>query len=87
LTGEKKGKREVFIELPGFGDTIRLTDKQTLMVPLAGARASKFTSMLDLTGKVPFIRHLLGYVNIKFYKDFLDFKKESFKFNFNLIFF
>jgi hypothetical protein len=62
LTGEKKGSREVFIELPGFGDTIRLTDKKTLMVPLAAARASKFTSLLDLTGKYPFIRHLLGYV-------------------------
>jgi len=58
----KKGSREVFIELPGFGDTIRLTDKKTLMVPLAATRASKFTSLLDLTGKYPFIRHFLGYV-------------------------
>ena len=54
----------MFIELPGFGDTIRLSDKQTLMVPIAATRASKFTSLLDLTGKFPFIRHLFGYVNI-----------------------
>jgi hypothetical protein len=69
LTGAKKGSREVFVELPGFGDTIRLSDKQTLMVPIAAARASKFTSLLDLTGNFPFIRHLFGYVNIVFRKN------------------
>jgi len=58
LTGSKKGKREIFVDLPGFGDTIRLTDKNTLLVPIAATRVP----ILELTGKYPIIRHLLGYV-------------------------
>jgi len=34
LKGEKKGTTEIFINnMPGFGDTIRLTDHNTLLVP------------------------------------------------------
>jgi sugar lactone lactonase YvrE len=61
LTGGKVGKTEVFVNLPGFGDTLRSTDKGTLMVPIAIARNSWHSNILDLTGKYPFIRQFLGY--------------------------
>jgi hypothetical protein len=69
VSGDKKGKTEVFANLPGFSDTIRLTEHGTLLVPFALVRYSKLFSLLDLTGKYPFIRKLIGYVNrLYFYK-------------------
>lgn len=56
----------MFAILPGFSDTIRLTDHNTLLVPFALVRYSKLFSLLDLLGKYPFIRKLIGVVN-KFY--------------------
>jgi hypothetical protein len=53
----------VFAYLPGFSDTIRLTDHNTLLVPFALVRYSKLFSLLDLLGKYPFIRKLIGVVN------------------------
>lgn len=62
LSGDKKGVSELFAVLPGFSDTIRLTSKQTLLVPSGVARFSVFYSLLDLLGKLPFARNLLGLV-------------------------
>jgi hypothetical protein len=63
LHGEKQGMSEVFTDLPGFGDTIRMTELQTLLVPFGIARYSYFHSMLDLLGKIPFVRNLI--LNVK----------------------
>ncbi len=66
LKGEKKGKKEVFIDLPGFGDTIRLTDHNTLMAPTVAVRCGKFPSILDMFGKYPLIRTIFGFVIFSF---------------------
>jgi sugar lactone lactonase YvrE len=63
LSGEKKGTKVIFIQLPGFGDTLRLSDTQTsILVPLVAVRSSGNFPVLDLLGKYPLVRHLLGYV-------------------------
>lgn len=62
LTGEKKGTKEVFAELPGFGDTIRLSDHNTLFVPFALARNPANPSLLDSMGEYPLVRSLLPAV-------------------------
>ena len=65
--GASKGNREIFLDLPGFGDTIRLTEMKTLLVPIAATRVP----ILEFTGKYPIIRHLLGYVCCLFHYFFL----------------
>ena len=67
LTGDKKGTTELFVNLPGFGDTIRLTDRQTLLAPLAIPRLSILTSILDLAGKFPSLRNFIGSVRLNFF--------------------
>ncbi|RNA34547.1 Adipocyte plasma membrane-associated, partial [Brachionus plicatilis] len=62
LKGEKKGDVRVFSQTPGFGDTIRLTDNKTLIVPIAVARISKFYSILDFLGTWPSIRNFIGKI-------------------------
>ena len=62
LKGSKKGVREVFVDLPGFGDTIRLSERETLMVPIVSARHSIFASPMDIFGKYPLVRTLMGLV-------------------------
>jgi len=66
LKGEKKGKREVFVDLPGFGDTIRLTEHNTLLAPTVAVRCGKMPSLLDLFGKYPLIRTIFGFVIFNF---------------------
>lgn len=51
--------------MPGFSDTIRLTDKNTLFVPFVVARHSKRASILDVLGEYPNIRALLTWVTNK----------------------
>lgn len=63
LTGSKKGKHEVFAVLPGFSDSIRLTPQQTLLVPFGIPRVSLLYSLLDLLGRVPVLRNLLGVID------------------------
>ena len=67
MNGNKKGQVEVFIEnMPGFGDTIRLTDRNTLLVPFASARNALLASLLDLLGEYPFVRSLITAVGLNF---------------------
>ena len=67
LKGSKKGQKEVFVNLPGFGDTIRLTEKNTLLAPIVIPRVSQYSSILDLLGKRPFLRNLLGnFLNLRY---------------------
>ena len=64
LSGDKKGNREVFADLPGYSDTIRMTDHETLLVPMALTRYMKYGSVLDITGRYPLIRTFLGFVSL-----------------------
>lgn len=59
LTGDKKGSKEIFAELPGFGDTIRLTEHNTLLVPFGISRNEKMKSINDYLGEYPLMRSLL----------------------------
>ena len=63
ISGDKKGTKELFADLPGFSDNIRLTDQNTLLVPFAVVRNNIFGSFLDLFGRYPFIRTLISYVS------------------------
>lgn len=56
LVGEKKGRVELFANIPGFGDTIRLTEKNTLLVPFASVRPS---IILDYLAEWPSIRNMI----------------------------
>ena len=67
MSGEKKGVKEIFAELPGFGDTIRLSDHGTLFVPFALARNPAQPTFLDLFGEYPLVRSLITAVNIIYY--------------------
>lgn len=49
--------------MPGFGDTIRLTDHNTLLVPFATARNALHSSVIDMIGEYPFIRSLITAVS------------------------
>ena len=60
------GKVDVFGVLPGFSDSIRLSPNQTVLVPFGVARYSIIYSLLDLLGKLPFVRNLLGTVLNKY---------------------
>jgi hypothetical protein len=53
----------LFVNLPGFGDTIRLTEHNTLMAPMALARPPNAKTPLDLFGKYPAVRTFLASVN------------------------
>ena len=64
MKGNKKGTKEVFADLPGFSDNIRLTQHGTLLVPFAALRSS--TSVLDLFGTYPQLRSILGTVRTFF---------------------
>ena len=67
LTDDKSGKVEVFAVLPGFGDTIRFTSRETLLVPFTGVRYSLFYSSLDLLGRFPIVRNMIGAVILVFW--------------------
>lgn len=66
LKGPKKGQHEVFLNLPGFPDNVRLSDRNTLLVALVIARKDDFLrkSVLDLLGEYPFIRTVIGRVRV-----------------------
>ena len=61
------GLKEVWTTLPGFGDTIRMTDHQTILAPLAIARYGKIPSPLDLLGDKPTLRTIFGTVTYIFF--------------------
>jgi len=52
----------VFIEMPGLGDTIRMTEYETLLFPIAAARRSKYLSITDLLSEYSMLRNFLGTV-------------------------
>ncbi len=62
LNGEKKGTKEIWADLPGFGDTIRLSDHGTLFVPFALAMPPGTPSLLGMLGEYPLVRSLLAAV-------------------------
>jgi hypothetical protein len=63
LTGAKKGQVEDFVILPGQGDNIRLTDRNTLLAPMALPRTNILLSPLDVLGKWPSVRNLFYKVH------------------------
>ena len=65
LNGKDENLTEVFLNLPGHADNIRLTEHGTLFVPFAVLRQDKWSSILDLLGEHPFhvVRNILGHVN------------------------
>lgn len=67
INGPQQGKTEIFANLPGFSDTIRMTDRQTLLVPFAVVRCSIFYSFLDLLGKLPLVRNMILSVCFLFF--------------------
>jgi hypothetical protein len=64
LKGPKKGDLEIFINLPGSPDNIRITEHGTLLVPLVMARSSDITrtTLLDLFGEYPLVRKIMSTV-------------------------
>lgn len=65
VKGPKKGQTEIFMDnLPGFSDTIRLTDKNTLLLPFAAVRNSREASLLDMLSEYPFVRLIISSVMI-----------------------
>lgn len=62
--GDKKGTKEVFAELPGMADTIRMSDYETLLVPFVLARRKEQPTIFDLVGEYPLIRSFLCSVSI-----------------------
>lgn len=81
LRGANKGKVDVFAVLPGLSDTIRLSSRQTLLVPFVVSRYSSIYSLLDLFGDLPLIRNLIGSVRF-----FLVFKSHFHIYFINLYF-
>lgn len=59
LKGDEKGRKEIFAELPGLGDTIRMSDHETLLVPFPLPRMREKPIIFDLVGEYPLIRSLL----------------------------
>lgn len=55
LNGTNKGSKEVFLDLPGHGDTIRLSKHNTLLVPFV----DKLNPFLNYFGEYPLIRSIL----------------------------
>ena len=55
----------MFVNLPGHGDTIRLTDKNTLLVPFCLARHNKY-GLHDLLGEYPALRSFISIVSLIF---------------------
>lgn len=62
LSGANQGQMDVFANLPGFSDSIRMTDKQTLLVPFGVSRHPIYYSLLDLLGKWPSFRNFVAWV-------------------------
>ena len=46
----------------GFGDTLRISERNTVMVPIAGSRHTKFAAIADSLGEYPVIRTIIGTV-------------------------
>jgi len=66
LNDEEKGLKETFANIPGLGDTIRLTDQKTLLVPIAMTRRGKYSFLPDVMGRFPSIRSFIGsFINIR----------------------
>lgn len=65
LKGSKKGEVEVFLNLPGFPDNIRLTPHDTLLVSFAAVRQPhrSIRSLMDFLGEYPMIRAILASVS------------------------
>jgi adipocyte plasma membrane-associated protein len=67
LSGDKKGRREVFADIPGAGDTIRLSSKNTLLVPFVSVRNPNTLSLMDTLSTHPWIRTALFMVNFNYF--------------------
>lgn len=79
LYGDKKGTVEIFAELPGFGDTLRLTENNTLIVPFFRVRKAGIPSIHDFIDENPIVQSLLYKdENVKILSDAFD--KDSLKY-------
>ena len=63
LKGEKEGHKEIFVNLPGLGDTIRLTSHNTILAPISIVRQPGKFSIVDFFSKYPTIRNIFGSVS------------------------
>jgi hypothetical protein len=61
LNGPKKGKTEVFAELPGLSEAIRLSDRDTLLVPFVAVFPVS-PSLMGYLGRFALFRPILGLV-------------------------
>lgn len=61
LKGPNERQREVFAELPGLSDAIRLTDHNTLLVPFVGVFPGS-PSLWGFLGQFSWLRSVFGYV-------------------------
>jgi hypothetical protein len=66
LKGPKKGTVEIFLNLPGFPDNIRLTSYFSLLVSFAAVRQPHriIRSLMDFLGEYPTIRAILASVSL-----------------------
>jgi hypothetical protein len=62
LSGWSKGKKELFTELPGLSDAIRLTPHQTLLVPFVAVFPTT-ASFMNYLGQYSILRSFIGFVN------------------------
>jgi hypothetical protein len=64
LKGPKKDDSDLFVNLPGSPDNIRIIEHGTLLVPLVMARSSDITrtTLLDLFGEYPLVRKIMSTV-------------------------
>lgn len=61
LSGTKKGEKELFTELPGLSDAIRLTPYNTLLVPFVAVNPVS-PSVTAYLGQWPILRSIIGFV-------------------------
>ena len=62
ISGVKKGQREPWAAMPGFSDTLRLTDNNTILVPYVVPRYGQTPAILDVLGEYPELRTMFGTV-------------------------
>jgi hypothetical protein len=74
-----KDTKEVFAELPGLADAIRVTDRNTLLVPFVAVFPVS-SSMLGYFGQYRVFRTILGYVRASIFTLKSLFKFLSFHF-------
>lgn len=79
MKGSKKETSEVFLNLPGSSDNLRLTDHGTLLVPLASPRSSDWisTTIIDFIVRCRIIRAIMHKVKIFRFLKFICLNKSD----------